>query len=451
MMSMMIVPLLLISLVSPQLPELADAVPIPLKVPHEYPTIQEAVDAAQPGDMVLVYPGTYVENIDLLGKDILLVSAKGPNNTQINGNETGPAVMCQSGESRDALIAGFTITNGYWVDGGGIACYSSSPTIRDNVIHHNKAYYHGGGIGCMLGSAPVILDNLIHGNLGGTDSVGWGGGIGSNSSSPTIRGNTIFNNSTLLGGGGIFIKLAPPDSPPIEQNKILFNKADARGGGIFYSYSDLSVINNIIRNNESPYGGGIHYGHSGNSLCKNNLICNNKAYNKGGGIHCNDASPIITLSTVCANSAVDFGGGICSELSGSTIVLNTIFWNNTATKGREIFVGILEFPSIFSISYSNVMDGLEGAWYFSDINFSWNRHTMLQEDPLFVTGPDGTYYLSQVEAGQAADSPCLDVGNALATALGMSDCWTSTHEKPDARIVDIGFHYGVSTLGHIEY
>ncbi len=35
-------------------------------------------------------------------------------------------------------------------------------------------------------------------------------------------------------------------------------------------------------------------------------------------------------------------------------------------------------------------------------------------DPLFVSGPDGDYYLSQIAAGQAVDSPCVDAGSDLA-------------------------------------
>src|SRR5690606_686040 len=34
-------------------------------VPDDYPTVQSAVDAAQPGDLVLIQPGTYKESVSV--------------------------------------------------------------------------------------------------------------------------------------------------------------------------------------------------------------------------------------------------------------------------------------------------------------------------------------------------------------------------------------------------
>ncbi len=45
-----------------------------LHVPGDFPTIQAAIDAAMDGDEVEVHPGTYNENINLLGKAITVRS-----------------------------------------------------------------------------------------------------------------------------------------------------------------------------------------------------------------------------------------------------------------------------------------------------------------------------------------------------------------------------------------
>lgn len=55
-------------------------------VPDDYPTIQDAIDAASGGDTVLVKPNTYVESIDFTGKAITVVSEQGANGTIIDGN-----------------------------------------------------------------------------------------------------------------------------------------------------------------------------------------------------------------------------------------------------------------------------------------------------------------------------------------------------------------------------
>ena len=45
-----------------------------IRVPQDYPGIQQAINAAQEGDTILVSPGTYTENINFLGKGIVLTS-----------------------------------------------------------------------------------------------------------------------------------------------------------------------------------------------------------------------------------------------------------------------------------------------------------------------------------------------------------------------------------------
>ncbi len=60
-----------------------------LKVPSQYPSIQAAIDVAVNGDTVLVAPGTYVENIDFMGKSITVKSEQGPDVTTIDGNQAG--------------------------------------------------------------------------------------------------------------------------------------------------------------------------------------------------------------------------------------------------------------------------------------------------------------------------------------------------------------------------
>jgi hypothetical protein len=65
------------------------------------PTIQAGIDGATTGDSVLVAPGTYFEDIDFLGKDIVLKSLLGPEVTILDGTgQDSSVVIFQSGETR---------------------------------------------------------------------------------------------------------------------------------------------------------------------------------------------------------------------------------------------------------------------------------------------------------------------------------------------------------------
>jgi parallel beta-helix repeat protein len=59
---------------------------------------------------------------------------------------------------------------------------------------------------------------------------------------------------------------------------------------------------------------------------------------------------------------------------------------------------------------------------------------------------DGGLFLSQRDAGQPADSPCVDVGLALAANLGLADASTRTDGAPDRGQVDIGYHTGLPEM-----
>ena len=72
--------------------------PDTINVPGDYPAIQGAIDAAAAGDVVLVGPGTYVENLDFLGKAITVMSIDGPEDTVVDGNQTESVVICQNNE-----------------------------------------------------------------------------------------------------------------------------------------------------------------------------------------------------------------------------------------------------------------------------------------------------------------------------------------------------------------
>src|SRR5262245_66446559 len=83
-----------------------------IRVPADQPTIQDAIAAAANGDTVQVAAGTYVENLNFLGKAVLVTSEQGPDVTIIDGNSAGPVVTFATSEARQSVLNGFTVRNG---------------------------------------------------------------------------------------------------------------------------------------------------------------------------------------------------------------------------------------------------------------------------------------------------------------------------------------------------
>jgi len=235
-----------------------------IRVPQNVPTIQQAINAATNGDIVLVAPGTYKENINFGGKAITVKSESGPADTIIDGNEQPPAVVTfKSGEGSTSVLQGFTIegapAKGAFL--GAISIEGSAPTITRNIITKNM----GGSSGIMVsnnflgvGGAPQILDNTISNNSGagiylrtiGSSTIA-GNIISGNSSGISFdffTGNAlILQNLIAANGDGVVwnLQLAGYRGPVMVNNTI----ADNSRSGLFFITviaAQTQLINNII-------------------------------------------------------------------------------------------------------------------------------------------------------------------------------------------------------------
>ena len=121
----------------------ADAATLDVGEGKPYTSIQAAITDAVAGDTVLVYDGTYVEQINFMGKAITVRSVNGATGTIIDGNAGGTVVTLINGEGSGSVLDGFTITNG---NNGGVYFYTSPPTIIKSIHIGNMASSNGWGI-----------------------------------------------------------------------------------------------------------------------------------------------------------------------------------------------------------------------------------------------------------------------------------------------------------------
>lgn len=360
-------------------------------VPGDYPTIQGAINATSNGDTVLVFPGTYLENLSFLGKDLSLISESGPMTTIIDGTQSGSVITFQNNETSNAIIKGFTITNGFATEGGGIRCESTSPTIIDNWIIGNGTDCIGGGI-AIFGGSPLICGNIILDNYAAefTGEGGKGGGIFAQGCSLNIICNLFESNEAIRywdysAGGGIY---ASGCSGVIACNVFLYNDVFNGSGGAIsvYGCNGVSIINSVIAENHAYIGGGIECDNSEETCIQNCTFTENIASN----------------------------GSALSIKSCSVSVLNSIIWSNEL--GEDIRLSQWTTPTILEIAYTDLEDGEEAIVISSGCTLYWGPG-MLDADPLFVTGLLSDYHLSD------GISPCIDAGHPGTMYFDPEDPW----------------------------
>jgi Right handed beta helix region len=226
--------------------------------------IQNAVDLANPGDLVLVTNGIYIggervvsgltTNCVVVTNAITVQSIGGPSVTVIqaypvagNTNGTLRCVYLGSGST----LSGFTLENGATKSdsGAGIYCDSSNAVIFDCVITGNSARFDGGGI-YFQSTNELVTNCIITDNSAGSSGGGVYSGYGSTG---TYSDCVISSNTASGGGGGVFLG---PNS--IMDNCVINgNSSQGAGGGIYCEYVPSALINcTIVGNHSSSSGGG---------------------------------------------------------------------------------------------------------------------------------------------------------------------------------------------------
>ena len=278
----------------------------------QYATIQEAIDAASPGDTVYIGPGTYNENLSI-DKSITLIGA-GSATTIIDGGGTDDVVLVTAD---NVTIKGFTVQNSIG-DGSGIHLRATGASVSENII--TQCYY---GIFCDYSSGSYIAHNTVTANSYGIYCE--------YASGDAIRYNTITNN-TLYGAKSYNSTLAN-----------CFNYNYFSGNPVGYSYDPEEPVgpllfgDNVLQDNEI----GIEVKETSASDLE---FSDNTIVGSDIGISCENANPLIRDNALSSNTTAIY----LVNSSSPTIEENTISENNT---------GIVHDESSEPILIDNTMTG----------------------------------------------------------------------------------------------
>ena len=202
-------------------------------------SVQAAIDAAAPSDIITLAPGTYTENIDFDGKAVIVLGIG--LETILQGTEDGPVVTFSSGEGAESVLDSVVVTGGLAAEGGGIYIADSDPTILRSVIFNNQSSGQGSGIYVARSTAQIQNNFVVYNHSAGGDPHA----IEVVNASPEIVNNTIVRNDS----NGIFLRGSSPAL--ILNNLIALNGSQSRGRGICdFSGGTAQIMYNLFWSNQ---------------------------------------------------------------------------------------------------------------------------------------------------------------------------------------------------------
>jgi parallel beta-helix repeat protein len=246
--------ILSLSVLIPSPPFSAKSSPNTMLVPSQFPTIQQAVNAASPGDTIIVSPspsGTYEGNITI--SKSLTLTGVGTSSVIVNASNNGPGIIVNgtsavsiSGvtiEDPDSFSNGISVLSSFNVVVAGVVIKSTVPNTGSNGTY----VYNSNGI--------VLRNNTITGNLYG---VAVEGGF-----SNTLRANNITKN-------GVDLFLGSTTGNQVKNNVL---RKGQSGLDVWNNSTGNFVSGNVIANNTNA---GIWVRESsGNRFVGNDIDFNN--------------------------------------------------------------------------------------------------------------------------------------------------------------------------------
>ena len=385
-----------------------------VRVPAERPTIQGGIDAAAPGDTVVVACGTYYEH-DIIMKDSVTLRSDTSDSScvTIDAQSLGRGITC-SGLTSATVIKGIKIVGGSAGGGGGMLCENSSPEVVGCAFVSNEVSGEGGGVYCSGASEPVFSDCTFRSN-----SAHEGGGLCSTNlpCSATLLECVFSHNDAHLGGG-----VALVDSAKAEFGACRFahNEALTMGGGILTTGGLCDVHDCVFESNSASLGGGLIVGGPSSCSISFSLFLENSA-EYGGALYGYSFSPTrgfveASNCTFVGNHSIGNGCAMALRRGVFASIDRCIIAFGTGGSAIICEEPVMPYPSL---TCCDVYDNAGGDWvgciadqYLVDGNFS--------EDPLFCLQENlgEPYSLHEGSLCLPEDSPCGELVGAFGEGCG---------------------------------
>ena len=393
-----------------------------INVPSDYPTIQQALNAAEQNTIINVSAGTYIEN--LVWPSVNGIELKGINgreNTIIDGNNDGRVISIEGWSTADILIDGFTIQNGFTnnIDGAGIYSRDGAIILKNLIVQNNRGEGNAvWGGGAHIEDFSGELDNCIfRNNILDTDSRSYGAGLNLDlASNAEIKNCEFYENhgstNSWCYGGGLYASSFGFSSDPYELKITNCSFTDnstttsswSSGAGIYiYSSDELfsvridssRISGNTTNNSNWSDGAGIFAGLVTMDI-KNSLIDDNTSQNASaiywdgdsfGPSYLTIENTKIQENKISGNST----GSVITYRDESNIELkNVIISNNQGNVINNEIVNVASLKFLNSTVFNNGGPiNIQGTHLEATNSIFWNPgHLELEEGTIGWGAPN---------------------------------------------------------------
>jgi predicted outer membrane repeat protein len=359
-------------------------------------------------------------------------------------------VVTGSGTDETAVLEGFTITNGYadrvelenQARGGGVYTNSGSPTVMNCAVSGNYGVI-GGGM-CNVGGNPLVANCRFIMNWSSA-----GGGLCNMKSSPTVS-NCAFSANYGSDGGGVYNERGSPNII----NCTLGKNTAQSGGGMYNMNSRPAVTGCTFSANSSMYSGGAIYCRYQSSLTIKNSIIEDNWSNRGGGIFCDGRSSVTIENCVIRGNSVrrgyegspGIGGGIFCYDSSITIKDSEISRNRADRSSGGISSVYSELLLVNNSITANEAISLYGPGGCGGISCYGGTTTIINNT---ILGNRADAYISHAEQVPGEGSGICCSGNLT---LISSIIWDNIYPAEDStvQITHCDIQGGWAGVGNID-